>query len=146
MWWFWYNSDIQQFTTVLVWSTNSINLPPTHYNLKVHFTHNAIQILSHPYTHGPPVAPPLSSTLSSTPSGHSLGTPGCWSPLHVYPLERSSPTSLVVSSGFWLEQLPTGLPAHSPWLNLPSSYLVTNFLHTHTRSLPHNLTPLTSRF
>ena len=42
------------------------------------------------------------------------------------PLERSPPTGLVVSSGCWLEQLPTGLPAHSPWLLTPNPQIGLN--------------------
>ena len=58
------------------------------------------------------------------------------------PLKCSPPISLVVSSlKNKLEQLLTGLPAHSPRLNVPSSHLLTNSLHTHTTSLPHNLRP-----
>ena len=84
-----------------------------------------------------------SAPLSGPLSGHSLdrallvaGHPSRYIPWNSLP-----PTSLVVSSGVLLEQLPPGLPAHSPWLNVPSSHLVTNYLHTHTRSPPHNLTP-----
>ena len=69
-------------------------------------------------------------------------TAGYWSPLQVYSVECAPPTGLVVSSGFLIEQLPTGLLTHSPWLNMPSSHLVTNSLHTYTTSIPPDLTHL----
>ena len=124
--WFQYNGDTQQFTTVLVWPTNSTNLPPIHDNLNVHFTHNAIQRLSHPYTkvlqlhlHSAPLSAPLSLvTVWAQP-------PGCWSPFQVYPLERSPHASLVVSSRvFLIKKDNHWTPAHSLWLNIPSWLLI----------------------